>query len=172
MNKPPSRREPNEHPKLGCVLTIALRASYPAAALDITPDAPPPEQPEATYNEIIKCLSEKGAFNATPATRQAAQEDCEARAAGITLKEYIAMGLGCVMTHDDAPSALCGAGIDKLRPMFAPGAMDAATAPPNLKAVELLAMESGCAQIRDDLTKTQCLAGIGKLKEQILRRGQ
>ena len=147
----------------------------PAMAVGFVTTGPLAEQPEATYNELTRCIT-TGFSNLPTAKKQDSQavqaidEECERQTAGITLNEYQAMILGCVSLPQPLTD-LCGAGTDKLRPMFAPGATEAATAPRNLTTPEFLAMESGCPETRD-LTRTRCLRGIGKLKEQILRWSQ
>jgi hypothetical protein len=137
----------------------------------MTPDGPPPEQPE-TYNEIVRCLAARGAFDIPMTQQNAAQEECEETASGITLNEYLAMSIGCIMSIDETAQPTCISGVDKLRPMFTPGAKEAAVAPRDLRIAELIAMESVCSHIHDDLTNKRCLVGIRKLKEQILQKSQ
>jgi uncharacterized protein YecT (DUF1311 family) len=135
-----------------------------AQALDVVPDGPPPEQRATTYNEIVACLSAKGAFKLPPAALQIAQEECEAKVSSITLNEYLAINTGCVLVLDDISRSLCVTGAEQLRAMFVPRTRDAPVAPQSLETAELRAIGSVCPLIRDGLTRSRCLTGVNKLK--------
>jgi uncharacterized protein YecT (DUF1311 family) len=149
--------------RAGVLTALAIGWIVPALALDIVPDGPPLEQPEVTANEIYACLAAKEASKLPPAALQAAQEECEAKARGLTRKELFAIGNGCIFrADDDQAQSDCFSGTAKLRRMFAVGRVDL----PFLTAGELRAMGSGCVWTRNDTDRVRCLVGIGKLNAQ------
>ena len=132
------------------------------AAADFITNGPVPETPDATYAEMVACLAEKGAFKMPQSTQEAAKEDCMAKAKGLTVFEFLAIGSGCLMIDDRNTQTHCMTVDEKLRSQFVKGGPPLSVA--GLTAAEIVAIESGCPSITDGTEKARCLSGVNKLK--------
>jgi hypothetical protein len=127
------------------------------------------ETPDDTYAEITACLYKKGAFKMPPPAFQAANEDCQLRAKGLTVIEFQAMCWAYIFTpdYDDEAKENCFRGVEKLRPQFKREAAPSMAV--GLTAVEFIAIDSGCALTADSKEKARCESGVRKLKNLLIK---
>jgi hypothetical protein len=152
---------------LGLLLALAsYDAALPPAFAgnsSIVTTGNPPETPDYTYNEIVGCLSTKGAFKMLPNAFKAANEDCAAKAYGLTREDFFALLDGCLVVMDiEQLKADCNSADTKLRPYFVVGGPPFSSL--SLTVNELITLQYGCSRIADAKHKTQCETGLAKLK--------
>src|SRR5437879_131790 len=90
------------------IAAIGILVSSPARAPEITADGEPPETPAAVANQIYACSAKNGVE----------RERCIDAIPGLSAFEYLAIGYGCIALRDESLLRRCGAGYDKLRPLF------------------------------------------------------
>jgi hypothetical protein len=152
---------------LGLMLVLACYcAALPPAFAD-TPSiiitGNPPETPDYTYNEIMGCLSTKGAFKMPREAFKAANEDCAAKAHGLTREDFIALLDGCLVAMDvEQLRADCNSADTKLRPYFVVGGPPFSTLA--LTVNELITLQYGCSKLADARHKARCDTGLTKVK--------
>jgi hypothetical protein len=152
---------------LGLMLALAsygggLSNAFAAPPIS-TANGSPPETPDYTYNEILACLAQANAFKMPSATFKTTNEECTAKAHGLTREDFFALDDGCVAAMDvEQLKAECNSADAKLRPYFAVGGPPFSSLA--LTVNELVTLQYGCSKITDAKDKARCERGLAKIK--------